>query len=100
MLKKDLMELCLLHLLSAGDAYGYEVLRSIYESFHGTQESAIYAMLRQLCRDGYTQQYEGKASGGPTRKYYRITEAGKAKRDRLLVEWRHLRDTLAALGVE
>jgi PadR family transcriptional regulator PadR len=99
-LKKDLIELCLLHLLTDGDAYGYEFLHRIHESFPGTQESAIYALLRGLCREGYTEQYEGKTSGGPTRKYYRITEAGWEKLGRLLEEWRNLRDTLAALGVE
>lgn len=100
MLKKDLIELCLLHILSSEDLYGYEILRRIHESFPGTQESAIYALLRGLCKEGCTEQYEGKTSDGPTRKYYRITEAGKAKRDGLLGEWRRLRDALFELGVE
>lgn len=100
MLKKDLIELCLLHLLAGEDLYGYEILRRIRESFPGTQESAIYALLRGLCKEGYTVQYEGKDSDGPTRKYYRITEHGKAKRDGLLDEWRRLRNALTALGVE
>lgn len=99
MLKKDLIELCLLHLLSVEDLYGYEILRRISESFPGTQESGIYALLRGLCREGYTEQYEGKTSDGPTRKYYRITEKGKEKWGGLLAEWRRLRDSLAAIGV-
>jgi PadR family transcriptional regulator PadR len=99
-LKKDLMELCLLRLLAERDAYGYEFLHRIHQAFPGTQESAIYALLRQLCREGYTRQYEGDASGGPTRKYYRITEAGREELARLLAEWSRLRDALDALGVE
>ncbi len=100
MLKKDLIELCLLHILSIEDLYGYEILRRIYESFPDTQESTIYALLRGLCKQEFTEQYEGKISDGPTRKYYRITKKGIDKRDTLLSEWRRLRDTLAALGVE
>ena len=100
MLKKDLIELCLLHILSFEDLYGYEILRRIHESFPGTQESAIYALLRGLCKEGYTEQYEGKTSDGPTRKYYRITKNGKVKRDGLLNEWRRLQDALSELGVE
>lgn len=100
MLKKDLIELCLLQVLSAEDLYGYEILRRIHESFPGTQESGIYALLRGLCKEGCTEQYEGKTSDGPTRKYYRITEAGKEKREALLREWRRLRDAITALGVE
>lgn len=99
-MKKDLIELCLLHVLSVEDLYGYEILRRIHESFPGTQESGIYALLRGLCREGSTEQYEGETSDGPKRKYYRITEAGDRKREGLLEEWRRLRDTLAALGVE
>lgn len=99
MLKKDLIQLCLLHLLAEEDLYGYEILRRIHESFPGTQESGIYALLRELCREGCTQQYEGATSDGPTRKYYRITEAGRKRRDGLLEEWRRLRGALETLGV-
>ena len=48
MLKKDLIELCLLHLLSQGDQYGYELLRRLHHTFPDTQESAVYALLRGL----------------------------------------------------
>ncbi len=56
MLKKDLIELCLLHVLSVEDLYGYEILRRIHENFPGTQESGIYALLRGLCREGCTER--------------------------------------------
>lgn len=100
MLKKDLIWLCLLHLLTAKDLYGYEILNQIHESFPDTQESAIYAELRGMCRNGYTEQYQGQTSGGPTRKYYCLTESGKQKYIDLLGEWRHLRDTLTGMGIE
>lgn len=100
MLKKDLIQLCLLHLLAGEDLYGYEILRRVHESFPDTQESAVYAILRGLCKEGYTQQYQGDTSEGPARKYYRLTPAGAEKRAALLGEWRRLRDALADLGVE
>lgn len=100
MLKKDIIELCLLHMLSSEDLYGYEILHRLHESFPDTQESAIYALLRRLCKEGYTEQYEGKKSDGPTRKYYRITKRGYEKKDNLLNEWHRLKDTLSALGVQ
>ena len=100
MLKKDLLELCLLHLMSQGDQYGYELLRRLHDAFPDTQESAIYAILRQLCRAGYTERYQGETSGGPARKYYRLTEAGRNRLAALLEDWRGMRDALAALGIE
>ena len=36
MLKKDLIELCLLHLLAQGDQYGYELLRCLHHTFPDT----------------------------------------------------------------
>ena len=100
MLKRDLLELCLLHLLAQGDQYGYELLRRLHAVFPDVQESAIYAILRQLCREGHTERYQGEASGGPARKYYRLTEAGRARRAALLEAWRETRDALTALGIE
>ena len=100
MLKRDLLELCLLHLMAQGDQYGYELLRRLHDVFPDVQESAIYAILRQLCREGHTERYQGEASGGPARKYYRLTEAGRARRAALLEAWRETRDALTALGIE
>ena len=100
MLKKDLMELCLLHLMSEGDQYGYELLRRLHEVFPDVQESAIYAILRGLCREGCTERYQGETSGGPVRKYYRLTEKGQDRRAALLEEWHGIREALSAIGIQ
>ena len=99
MLKKDLIKLSMLHLLMAGDRYGYEVLSILHDIFPDTQESAIYALLRELCRDGSTESYTGSVSGGPARKYYRMTEKGREVYVELLEQWRSLRESLAGLGI-
>lgn len=100
MLKKGLLELCFLHLLSEQDRYGYELLRQLHGGFPDTQESALYAILRGLCREGCTESYSGQTSGGPTRKYYRMTEKGSEKLAGLLEEWRALTRALRDLGVD
>ena len=92
MLKKDLIELCLLHLLSQGDQYGYDLLRRLHDAFPGTQESAVYALLRGLCREGCSEQYMGQAS--------RIPDGGLARYGGLLKQWRALAEALAELGIE
>ena len=92
MLKKDLLELCLLQVLSRGDQYGYELLRQLHDGFPDTQESAVYALLRGLCRDGFTEQYQGAVSGGPARKYYRLTQKGKKRLKEKREEWEQFRD--------
>ena len=99
MLKRDLLELCLLSLMSQGDQYGYELLRRLHDVFPDVQESAIYAILRQLCREGVTERYQGETSGGPTRKYYRLTDTGRERLGALLRQWDALRRALAEIGV-
>lgn len=99
MLKKDLLELCLLHLLTQGDLYGYEMLSRLHSAFPDTQESAIYAILRDLGKRGCTEHYQGEVSGGPTRKYYRLTDSGLSCYKQLLRQWRTLCGALAELGV-
>ncbi len=100
MLKKDLIELCLLHLLSQGDQYGYDLLKKLRAAFPGTQESAVYALLRGLCRDGYLDQYTGATSDGPARKYYRLTDHGMGRYGELFKQWRAFMDALAELGLK
>ena len=100
MLKKDLLELCLLQLLAGGDKYGYEVLTPLRAAFPDTQESAVYALLRGLGKDGCTESYLGEVSGGPARKYYRLTDAGLARYGGLLKQWRAMLAALEELGIQ
>ena len=100
MLKKELSELCLLQLLDGGDKYGYEVLTPLRAAFPDTQESAIYALLRGLGKEKYTEWYMAPGDGGPDRKYYRLTPAGLERLEALRGEWRHMRDAIASFGVE
>ena len=99
MLKKDLIELCLLHLLAQGDRYGYELLKKLQAAFPDTQESAVYALLRGLCKAGCSEQYLGETSDGPARKYYRLTDHGRALYAGRLKQWRALAGALAELGI-
>lgn len=99
MLKKDLIELCLLHLLAQEDQYGYDLLKKLHTAFPDTQESAVYALLRGLCKAGCSEQYVGETSDGPARKYYRLTDRGTARYGELLRQWRALLDALTALGI-
>ena len=100
MLKKDLLELCLLQLLSRGDKYGYEVLTPLRTAFPDTQESAIYALLRGLGKEGCTSWYMAPGGGGPDRKYYKLTPAGQTWLEEMRGQWRKMRDAIASFGVE
>lgn len=89
-LKKGVLELCLLQLLSRGETYGYDLMRQMRLCFPEVGESTLYAILRRLNRNGMTELFSGKESGGPPRKYCRITAAGREQLKAQRAEWEDL----------
>ena len=89
-LKKGVLEYCLLHCIAQRESYGYDLLKQVSECFPDIQESTIYAILRRLKANHMTETYEGNVSGGPVRKYYRITEQGKSTLQQMEKDWRDL----------
>ena len=76
-LKKGALELCVLALLSGRDSYAYEIASRLAEAI-GMGEGTIYPLMRRLQNDRLVDTYLVESSSGPPRKYYRLTEAGKA----------------------
>ncbi|THD62955.1 PadR family transcriptional regulator [Phenylobacterium sp.] len=76
-LKKGALELCVLALLEQHDSYAYEIASQLSESI-GMGEGTIYPLMRRLQADRLVETYLVESPAGPSRKYYRLTEAGKA----------------------
>jgi PadR family transcriptional regulator PadR len=76
-LKKGALELCVLALLSQHDSYAYEIASQLSESI-GMGEGTIYPLMRRLQSDRLVETYLVESPAGPSRKYYRLTDAGKA----------------------
>ncbi|MBP5248372.1 MAG: PadR family transcriptional regulator [Lachnospiraceae bacterium] len=98
-MKKGIIEMCLLHILFEGDEYGYPLMNRMKQYFSGTDDSTYYSILRRLAAAGYTETYTGAVSGGPERKYYRITDSGKKYLEELETNWRNLEAVVRALGI-
>lgn len=98
-MKKGVLELCILHIVSTNDMYGYEIMRTVTEAFSDINESTVYAVLRRLHADGCTESYQGETSAGPKRKYYRVTKKGTDELARMKNEWRELLRSIDMLGL-
>lgn len=84
--KKGVLDLCVLSMLERGDRYGYDI--SEYLSRHiEIADGTVYPLLRKLKSEGYVTTYLSEESGGPPRKYYSITKAGRALYERERGEW-------------
>jgi PadR family transcriptional regulator, regulatory protein PadR len=84
--KKGVLDLCVLAALRRGDTYGYELAEQISKSIE-IAEGTLYPLLRKLKEDGLCETYLSAESGGPPRKYYRLTDAGKTAESELRHEW-------------
>jgi DNA-binding PadR family transcriptional regulator len=97
-------ESIVLALLSRGDSYGFEIFKTIRDVTGGAyeiKEATLYASYRRLLRDGLVEAYWGDETQGGRRKYYRITDSGRAVyRDnvRTWVVTRDIIDSLLDLG--
>jgi PadR family transcriptional regulator PadR len=85
-LKKGVLGLCVLALLSAHDNYAYEIASRLADDI-GMGEGTIYPLMRRMQSDGLVETYLVESTAGPSRKYYRLTEAGRRAYDAQRAEW-------------
>ncbi|MBB4826127.1 PadR family transcriptional regulator [Sporosarcina sp. Te-1] len=85
--KKGVLNLCVLVLLDKQDRYGYELVQKISDQI-AISEGSVYPLLRRLTKEGYFSTYLKESNEGPPRKYYQLTETGRAYLHEQLEEWR------------
>lgn len=85
-LKKGVLELCVLALLSRQDSYAYEIASRLAEGID-MGEGTIYPLMRRMQSDGLVDTYLVESPAGPPRKYYRLTQAGRSSFASQKAEW-------------
>jgi PadR family transcriptional regulator PadR len=88
-LNAGLVGLVLLAILDQAeeDLYGYQIAKRLQLAADGSppvKQGALYPVLRQLSANGLLASRIVPSYAGPPRRYYRITESGRAT----LAEWR------------
>ena len=90
-LNAGLVALVLLAVLerSTEDLYGYEIAKRLQRANEGEalfKEGTIYPVLRTLAAGGLLSSRVVPSYAAPPRRYYRITDEGRA----MLVRWREI----------
>ena len=85
-LKKGVLGLCVLALLNRADSYAYEIASRLSAAID-MGEGTIYPLMRRMQAEGQVETYLVESSAGPSRKYYRLTEAGRAALAAQTAEW-------------
>ena len=86
-LKKGVLEMVVLSKIEENDTYGYDIYQEI-NKYMGISESTIYPILRKLTKEGLCDTYLRESSGGPPRKYFKISNRGKMKLEDLRFDWK------------
>lgn len=97
--RKGVLELCILTALSHGEQYGYALVKGLCATpglF--VAEGSIYPLLSRLKAAGFVQTRLEESSGGPARKYYQLTPAGRKQQAAMNHYVAGLSKALAALA--
>jgi PadR family transcriptional regulator, regulatory protein PadR len=77
-MRRGILELCLLEMLRGGESYGYQIVQRLGTiEVLSVNESTVYPILSRLQRDGYLRVRLGPSPGGPPRRYFSLTAAGR-----------------------
>jgi len=85
-LKKGVLEMLVLALLGKGESYAYEIANQLADLI-GMGEGTIYPLMRRLQNDGLVATYLQESDTGPSRKYYRLTQPGRAALAAQRAQW-------------
>jgi len=86
---KGSLSLLVLHALSKGSSYGYQIAREIKTRSGDVldfQEGTLYPALHRLEKGGFIEAYVVSVDGR-RRRYYRLTEAGARALDEERSTW-------------
>jgi PadR family transcriptional regulator PadR len=89
-MRKGVLELCILSILSQGDAYPTEIIDKLRDTKLVVVEGTLYPLLTRLKNTGLLGYRWEESNSGPPRKYYKLTEIGEQYLKELQISWREL----------
>ncbi|MBK6523756.1 MAG: PadR family transcriptional regulator [Bacteroidia bacterium] len=89
-MRKGVLELCILSILSQGDAYPTEIIEKLKETKLVVVEGTLYPLLTRLKNTGLLTYRWEESTSGPPRKYYKLTEIGVQYLKELQMSWEDL----------
>ncbi|MFY8184565.1 MAG: PadR family transcriptional regulator [Bacteroidia bacterium] len=86
-MRKGVLELCILSILSQGDAYPTEIIEKLKETKLVVVEGTLYPLLTRLKNTGLLTYRWEESTSGPPRKYYKLTEIGEQYLKEVQASW-------------
>ena len=93
-MRKGILEYCILSIISREEAYASDIIQNLKEAKLLVVEGTIYPLLTRLKNSGLLSYEWKESTTGPPRKYFQLTEEGKAFLSELGSTWKELQDAV------
>ena len=97
-IRKGLLEFLILRIVSSDKVYVADMLKRLGSTEFATQEGTLYPLLSKLRREDLVQYEWQESDAGPPRKYYRLTDSGRAQLATLDEYWSRINRTISEIG--
>jgi PadR family transcriptional regulator PadR len=80
----------ILRLLAEKPMYGYQIVKELQtrsEGYFDLEQGTLYPALHRLEKDNLVQSQWEVVEEGPSRKYYQITDQGRAELEKSVKQW-------------
>lgn len=94
-MRRGTLQYCVLALLADEERYAFDLVRRLSDvDGMVTSEGTIYPLLSRLRRDGLVESVWRESAEGPPRRYYHLTDSGRAALAGFTREWGRFRDAV------
>ena len=97
-LRRGLLEFLVLAIIAADDVYVGDILDRLRTTDFATREGTLYPLLSRMRKDGLLDHVWQESAAGPPRKYYRLTDAGRAELAAFRAYWSSLTELIEGIG--
>lgn len=88
---KGTLEGCVLKIISDAETYGYAITRRLNElGFTDVVDGTVYTILLRLEKGGLVTVTKRPSDQGPPRKFYALSETGRAELTSFWAKWDYL----------
>jgi DNA-binding PadR family transcriptional regulator len=97
-LLKGVLEGCVLEIISREETYGYDITRRLNDlGFDEVVEGTVYTILLRLEKNHLVNVEKKPSQMGPPRKFYTLTDAGRAELAQFWDRWEFVASTITTL---
>ncbi len=89
-MRKGTLELCILAIVNKKDCYASDIINTLKEKNLIVVEGTLYPLLTRQKNAGLLSYRWEESTQGPPRKYYELTDEGRAHLDDLDKSWKAL----------